>query len=64
MYTQGISCPGLREDNRRSIAVLRDCVLYLSDTGVYAFSGGFPTCISEDAEITGTDGSGGTDGVK
>lgn len=64
MYTQGISCPGLREDNRRSIAVLRDCVLYLSDTGVYAFSGGFPANISENAEITGTDGCGGTDGVK
>ncbi|GEM_PF-6106062 len=64
MYTSGISCPGLREDNKKSIAVLEDGVFYLSDTGVYVFTGGFPTNISENAGINGTDACGGTDGVK
>ena len=64
MYTSGISCPGLREDNKKSIAVLEDGVFYLSDTGVYVFMGGFPTNISENAGIKGTDACGGTDGVK
>ena len=64
MYTSGISCPGLHENNRESIAVIEDSVFYLSDTGVYVFSGGFPQKISEGADITGTDACGGTDGVK
>lgn len=64
MSSNTIPCKGLPPENRRSIAVLKESVYYLSTDGVYRFDGGIPSCISREAKITGSDAVGGSDGNK
>ena len=64
MSSNTIPCKGLPPENRRSIAVLKESVYYLSTDGVYRFDGGIPSCISREARITGSDAVGGADGNK
>lgn len=62
LYT--VSCPGLKKENAASAVYVNDNVYYYSDDGVYRFSGGFPTCVSEDLKFKGSEAKGGTDGKK
>ncbi len=59
-----ISCRGLPDANRDSVAVGNEAVYYLSTDGVYRFSGGIPRCISRNAKIKGTEAVGISDGNK
>lgn len=64
MSASSIFCPGLKEQNKKSVSVLNDSVFYLSDDGVYRFSGGFPVFVSEELSLCGIDAVSGTDGRK
>lgn len=44
---------GLSEENEKSIAVRGNTVFYMSDGGVYAFSGDYPVLLSEKAKLEG-----------
>lgn len=59
-----IPCRGLPKDNRESVAVGNESVFYLSQDGVYRFSGGIPQCISRNAKISGKNAVGISDGNK
>lgn len=59
-----IPCRGLSKENRESVAVGNESVFYLSQDGVYRFTGGIPQCISRNAKINGTDAVGASDGNK
>ena len=48
-----ISAFGLSEENEKSIAVCGNTVFYMSDDGVYTFSGDYPMLISEKAKLEG-----------
>lgn len=48
-----ISAFGLCEENERSIAVCGNTAFYMSDDGVYAFSGDYPRLISEKIKLEG-----------
>ncbi len=64
MQGSTVPCKGLSEDNRRSVAVANEAVYYLSQDGVYKFTGALPICISKDVKISGTDAVGASDGRK
>ena len=59
-----IPCRGLNAENRESVAVGNEAVFYLSQDGVYRFTGGIPQCISRDIKIKGTEAVGASDGNK
>ena len=59
-----IPCRGLNAENRESVAVGNESVFYLSQDGVYRFTGGIPQCISRDIKIKGTEAVGASDGNK
>lgn len=48
-----ISAFGLAEENERSIAVCGNTAFYMSDDGVYTFSGDYPVLISEKIKLEG-----------
>ena len=64
MSASTIPCRGLCAENRESVAVGNEAVFYLSQDGVYKFTGGIPQSISRGIKIKGTEAVGASDGNK